>query len=130
MTQAIGVRSTRQRAAVISALGSSAEFRSAQDLHRDMLAGGQKVGLTTVYRTLQALADAGEVDQLRRVDGEAVYRACSSEHHHHLVCRRCGRTVEVSAPAIERWAERTAAAHGFADVEHTVEVSGTCPHCR
>jgi Fur family ferric uptake transcriptional regulator len=90
---------------------------------------GDSVGLTTVYRTLQALADAGKVDVLRTGDGESVYRRCSTSHHHHLVCRNCGRTVEVEGPAVERWAEKIGAQHGFVRVTHNVEVFGTCPDC-
>jgi Fur family ferric uptake transcriptional regulator len=123
------LRSTRQRAAVAAALDSVAEFRSAQDLHDLLKHRGDAVGLTTVYRTLQALADAGEIDVLRTAEGEAVYRRCSTGHHHHLVCRDCGRTVEVAGPAVERWADRVAAEHGFADVSHTLEIFGTCGEC-
>ena len=84
------------------------DFTSAQDLHARLRERGQTVGLATVYRTLQSMADAGEVDVLRTDDGEAVYRACSHRHHHHhLVCRACGRTVEVEGPAVERWADRS-----------------------
>jgi Fur family ferric uptake transcriptional regulator len=123
------VRTTRQRSAIAAALDETSEFQSAQDLHALLRRRGDNIGLTTVYRTLQALADAGEVDVLRHADGEAVYRRCSTGHHHHLVCRRCGRTVEVEGPAVERWAETVAARHGFRDVEHTVEVFGTCERC-
>jgi Fur family transcriptional regulator, ferric uptake regulator len=122
-------RSTRQRAAVAAALDTVDDFRSAQELHDLLRHRGEAVGLTTVYRTLQSLADAGEVDVLRTADGESVYRRCSSGHHHHLVCRACGRTVEVEGPAVERWAERIAGRHGFVDVSHTLEVFGTCPAC-
>lgn len=123
-------RATRQRAAVAAVLADTTDFRSAQDLHAILRDRGERVGLTTVYRTLQALADSGEVDMLRSADGETVYRHCSSEaHHHHLVCRKCGRTVEVEGPDVERWAEKVGAAHGFVDVTHTVEVFGTCPDC-
>ena len=88
------VRATRQRAAVAALLTESEEFRSAQDLHLLLRARGEAIGLTTVYRTLQSMADGGEVDVLRSGDGETVYRRCSTGHHHHLVCRSCGRTVE------------------------------------
>jgi Fur family ferric uptake transcriptional regulator len=124
------VRSTRQRTAVAELLGRVDGFRSAQDLHDLLRAEGASVGLTTVYRHLQALADAGQVDVLRNADGESVYRRCPTEaHHHHLVCRTCGRSVEVEGPEVETWAARTASAHGFTDVEHTVEVLGTCSGC-
>jgi Fur family ferric uptake transcriptional regulator len=123
-------RTTRQGAAVTAALAAAGGFRSAQDLHAELRGAGERIGLTTVYRHLQGLAGAGAVDVLRGPDGEAVYRRCASErHHHHLVCRRCGRAVEVDGPEVEAWAERTARAAGFLDVEHTVEVFGTCGEC-
>ncbi|KWX00119.1 transcriptional repressor [Carbonactinospora thermoautotrophica] len=122
-------RATRQRAAVAAVLDEVNDFRSAQELHDLLKQRGETVGLTTVYRTLQALAAAGEVDVLRTDDGEAVYRRCSRSHHHHLVCRRCGRTVEVEGPAVERWAEKVADEHGYTDVSHQVEIFGTCPAC-
>ncbi len=122
-------RSTRQRAAVHEILGESAEFRTAQQLHDELRHQGLRVGLTTVYRTLQALAEGAEVDVIRTGDGEAAYRRCSSGHHHHLVCRSCGRAVEVSGPAVERWADAVAAEHGFRDVSHDLEIFGTCSAC-
>jgi Fur family ferric uptake transcriptional regulator len=63
-------------------------------------------------------------------DGVTAYRRCSPAHHHHLVCRNCGRTIEVDGPAVERWAKNISAAHGFLAVEHKVEVIGTCPDCQ
>ena len=124
-----GVRATRQRAAVARLLDEIGEFRTAQELHEELRRRGEAIGLTTVYRTLQGLTDAGEVDVLRTDSGESAYRRCSAHHHHHLVCRHCGRTVEVEGPAVERWAERVAAEHGFRDVSHTVEIFGTCAGC-
>ena len=117
---------TRQQVAVTTELKAVEDFTSAQALHARLRAGGSAVGLATVYRTLTTLAAHGEVDVLRTDDGEAVYRACSSGHHHHLVCRDCGRTVEVAGPAVETWTERVAREHGFRDVAHTVEIVGTC----
>jgi len=127
---AIGTRSTRQRAAVSSVLDEQDEFRTAQEIHAALRQAGEAVGLTTVYRTLQALADSEEVDVLRNADGETAYRRCSKGHHHHLVCRDCGRTVEVEGPAVERWADKVAAEHGYSDVSHTLEIFGTCADCR
>lgn len=122
-------RTTRQRAALLAVLGQVDEFRSAQSLHATLRERGDRIGLATVYRHLQALAEAGEVDVLRTGDGEAVYRHCSRGHHHHLVCRRCGRTVEVAGPAVEHWTDHVAAEHGFTEVSHTLEVFGRCPAC-
>lgn len=124
------LRPTRQRLAVVGAMDSFEGFRSAQEIHELLSSRGESVGLATVYRTLQRLAEAGEVDMLRAEDGEAIYRRCSETHHHHLVCRTCGRTVEVEGPAVERWTRSIAAEHGFSDVSHTLEIFGICSECR
>lgn len=122
-------RRTRQRAAVEEILAGQEEFRTAQQIHDDLRHRGVSVGLTTVYRTLQAMADADEVDVIRSSEGEASYRRCSDGHHHHLVCRSCGRTVEISGPAVEKWARATATEHGFREVSHDLEIFGTCSDC-
>jgi len=123
-------RSTRQKRALAAALESSDSFLSAQDLFNELQARGENVGLTTVYNQLRALAEAGDIDARRGDDGETRYRRCDTEHHHHhLVCRFCGRTVEVEGPEVESWAARVAADQGFVDVIHTVEVIGSCRRC-
>jgi Fur family ferric uptake transcriptional regulator len=124
-------RVTRQRIAVAEALIEVDDFRSAQQLHEYLRAHGDSIGLATVYRTLQALAEARQVDVLRTADGESLYRRCERrEHHHHLVCRSCGATVEIDGPNVESWAAQVGAAHGFTDIEHTIELFGTCQACR
>ncbi len=122
-------RRTRQRTAVDSILAEREDFRTAQEIHDELRRLGERVGLTTVYRTLQAMTEAGELDALRTADGETAYRRCSTGHHHHLVCRSCGRTVEVSGPAVETWANAVAEQHGFRDVSHDLEIFGTCENC-
>ncbi|MGA9872367.1 MAG: Fur family transcriptional regulator [Rhodococcus sp. (in: high G+C Gram-positive bacteria)] len=126
----VGVRATKQRSAISDLLDNIDEFRSAQDLHDELRKRGEGIGLTTVYRTLQTLADAGTVDVLRIDTGESVYRRCSTGHHHHLVCRDCGYTVEVEGPTVEKWSQGVAETNGFSDVSHTIEIFGTCSECR
>ena len=130
MTSNAPARSTRQKRALAAALAETDAFRSAQELHTAIREQGARVGLTTVYNQLRALADSGEVDVLRAEDGETLYRRCrSDDHHHHVLCRVCGRTVEVAGRAVEKWAAKVAAEAGFVDVRHTVEVVGTCADC-
>jgi len=120
-------RSTKQRDAVASYLSDLTTFVSAQQIYAGLREQGSTIGLATVYRALQGLVEDEAVDALRSDDGEVVYRRCrSGQHHHHLVCRECGRTVEVEGPAVEQWADAMAAQHGFRDVSHTLEVFGTC----
>jgi Fur family ferric uptake transcriptional regulator len=123
-------RETRQKRALAAVLDETEAFRSAQDLYGELRARGQNVGLTTVYNQLRVLADAGQVDTLRTEDGETLYRRCGSDHHHHhLVCRSCGATVEVEGPEVESWADGVASRHGFVDIAHTLEIVGTCADC-
>lgn len=123
-------RPTRQRTAIAEALSGTAEFRSAQEIHAALARRDERVGLATVYRNLQAMAGDGEVDVIRTADGEAVYRSCATDdHHHHVVCRSCGLAVEVTGDAVERWAEAVAAEHGFTEIRHTVEIDGLCATC-
>lgn len=123
------LRPTRQRTAVAETLEASEDFRSAQEIHETMTRRGIRIGLATVYRTLAAMAEIGQVDMLRGEDGEALYRRCSATHHHHLVCRHCGATVEVEGPAVERWTRSIAEQHGYAEISHELEIFGTCPAC-
>lgn len=123
-------RSTRQKRAVWAALNSLEDFVSAQDLHRILENRGEKVSLATVYRVLQTHQEEGLLDVLRPDDGEAIYRLCAAEeHHHHLVCRVCGLAVEFEAPEVETWTSELARKNGFTEVQHTLEVYGLCEKC-
>jgi Fur family ferric uptake transcriptional regulator len=125
------VRGTRQAEALASVLGSLPGFLSAQQIHAELRRRGERIGLTTVYRHLQVLSEDGQLDTIRDVSGETLYRRCRSEahHHHHLICRRCGSSVEVEGRPVEQWAEKVAAESGFTAVDHTVELFGLCPRC-
>lgn len=126
----LGARSTRQRAAVVTVLRDMDNFSSAKEIYEELSKREQKVGLTTVYRTLQALASINAVDVLPMASGETLYRHCTSEaHHHHLVCTECGRTEEIDGGPVERWASEQALAHGFKLTGHTAEVFGVCRDC-
>jgi len=122
-------RHTWQREAVREALGESEAFVSAQALHSALRDGGSSIGLATVYRALADLATEGEADSLQQ-EGESLYRACTpGSHHHHLICRSCGLTVEIEADAVEQWARTVAAEHGFTQPNHIVDVFGLCAAC-
>lgn len=125
-------RNTRQGGAVRAALQAAAGFCSAQDVYATLRAQRQAVGLSTVYRHLQSLVDDGLADVIRTPDGETTYRYCGEAaqgHHHHLVCRRCGRTEEIEGRAVEQWAREMSQRYGFTDLDHTVELFGTCAEC-
>jgi Fur family ferric uptake transcriptional regulator len=123
------MRSTRQRRAVVAVVNGLDGFASSQTIHEALTARGDKVGLSTVYRTLHALSDAGAVDWLRARDGELLYRKCGPQQHHHLVCHQCGHTVEITGSPMEDWARLVAADSGWAEVTYSIDVFGRCPAC-
>lgn len=125
-----GRHATRQGELIADVLGDLSEFSSAQEIHAELRRRGHPVGLTTVYRHLNLLAERGGVDALHTPEGETVYRRCAAEaHHHHLICRSCGKTLEFEGEEVERWAESIARSANFHDVSHTVEIFGTCDEC-
>jgi Fur family ferric uptake transcriptional regulator len=121
------VRPTRQRVAVVEALAAEPNDATAQDIHARLR---DKVGLATVYRTLTLLSDAGVADTLNHRPGETCYRLCGEGHHHHLVCGRCHRVVELGDCDVERRLKALAAEHGFTISGHTLELTGVCASCR
>lgn len=114
---------------VLTVLERVGGFASAQEVYQLLQRNSQSIGLTTVYRALQSLLDDKVVDTLRRDDGEAIYRLCGENHHHHLVCKGCGDTVEIEGGAIEKWAKTMAEEFGYRDVGHTAEIFGLCKKC-
>lgn len=124
-------RMTRQRAALLDAL-SAGDFRSAQAWHDHLRHEGERIGLATVYRTLQAMVESGEVDAVVTETGETLYRRCEAvnDHHHHLRCRVCGAAEDIDMPSFEAWADAMAAQHGYEELDHIVELTGVCADCR
>lgn len=122
---------TRAQRAVLQALSRREAFASAQEIHAALRTTGSPVGLTSVYRALQTLSEQGVVDAVRDPSGEVVYRQCVTDsHHHHVRCVSCGATVEVEAPALERWLADIVRTHGYEVHGHTLDVTGLCPRCR
>lgn len=120
---------TKQRQLVYDHLDNADEFVSAQQVHVALRNEGEAIGLATVYRALQWLSEARMVDTIRSNEGEAIYRRCSPVHHHHLICKVCGRAVEVAGDALEDWSRQVAAAHGYREPDHYAEIYGICPNC-
>ena len=125
-----GLRVTRQRLRVLEELAREPHDVTAQELHRRLREGGERIGLATVYRTLGALAEHGIVDTLAHSPLEACYRLCGEGHHHHLVCSECHRVVELAECGLDEWLAAAAAREGFVATAHRVEVVGLCDGCR
>jgi Fur family ferric uptake transcriptional regulator len=125
-------RITRQQRAIRDATHGLTSFASSQRVHDDLRRAGVRVGLATVYRTLHWLAESGEIDSVVSPSGEVWYRGCASDHehrHHHLVCRACGRGVDLESPEVNAWIESVEMQNHFRNVDRTVQLSGLCGDC-
>ena len=120
---------TKSGVEIAKFLADRKTFASAQEIFVGLRAEGRNFGLATIYRALQSLTSTGDVDVLRRNDGEALYRKCGEDHHHHLICKECGKTIEIEGVSVEEWAHTIARRHGFREIQHSAEIYGTCPDC-
>jgi len=123
-----GLRRTPQRRAVLDAL-MGGRAMSAQEVHEAARVTTPELGLSTVYRTLITLSEAGVVDAIGQHDGEATYRLCSGGHHHHLICDTCRRVVELSECDLTAVQDAIAAEHGFSVTGHSLTFHGVCGDC-
>lgn len=104
---------------------------SAQDLHARLRESGSKVGIASVYRALEALQGLGLLHRTDLGEGSGLYEPIvpDGEHHHHLVCDRCGRVTPFEDDALEGAIEKLARNRGHEPAEHEVVIRGTCASC-
>jgi Fur family ferric uptake transcriptional regulator len=122
---------TRPREWIASILAREPRFLSASQIHERTKCLGMRVSLSTVYRTLDHLHAKGDVIARAQSDGEATYMVCApAQHHHHAICRRCGRVEDVDCSVTDRFAQSLRTLHGFDIDEHAMEFFGTCRDCR
>jgi Fur family transcriptional regulator, ferric uptake regulator len=124
-----GLRVTNQRISVLDTLTERDDAVTAQDLYLEFRRQGESIGLSTVYRTLTSLVDAGLLDTFQR-GGEQAFRACSPKHHHHLVCTTCNQVTELEAGLVEEWVGKVAETYDFAVTSHKADIYGTCTACQ
>ncbi|HEY8310903.1 MAG TPA: transcriptional repressor [Gemmatimonadaceae bacterium] len=121
---------TRPREQIARVLRDERRYLSAAEIHDLLKRGRSKVSLSTVYRTLDLLSSKGEASSRVDEQGEATYVVCAPTHHHHAICRRCGRVEEVACDAMERFADDLRSYHGFELDEHAMEFFGRCSACK
>jgi Fur family ferric uptake transcriptional regulator len=126
--RAAGLTATVQRQLVLGALEGRERPVTTLELHEQLRGQGRQVGLTTVYRTLHALAEAGLVHVFHR-DGELAYRHCRDGPHHHLVCEACGLVVERPTQTVARWLQQVRAEEDFVPNPQHSDLYGVCGAC-
>jgi Fur family ferric uptake transcriptional regulator len=127
-----GHRASAPRAAVVDALAELGCSSTARDIADRVEGGGRSVGLASIYRTLELLEQMRLVQRLDMGEGSARYEPAhpGGEHHHHIVCERCGHVAAFEDPGLERAIERLASRVDYAVDGHDVTLRGECPDCR
>ncbi len=121
---------TRPREQISAVLQREQRYLSAAEIYDLLKRTRAKVSLSTVYRTLGLLEEQGQASSRTDQRGEATYVHCAPTHHHHAICRRCGKVEEVACDAIERVVEALRDYHGFDLADHAMEFFGKCAACK
>ena len=122
---------TKPREQITAILRSERRYLSAAEIYARLSRSEAKVALSTVYRTLDHLLAKGEIAVRTDAAGEATYVLCGGEeHHHHAICRICGRIEDVDCNALEQFTRALRAHNGFELEDHAMEFFGTCAACR
>jgi Fur family transcriptional regulator, ferric uptake regulator len=127
-----GYRTGAARTAVVSVLARGDCCRTVPEIAAELRADGREVGIASVYRVLDVLAEQNLVQKLDLGDGRAHYERVdvSDDHHHHLVCNECGRVEPFADDELEAALRRVERDTGFAVASHDVLLRGACDDCR
>lgn len=122
---------TPQRRLILDIFLAEPGHVSSEELYAKVKRRDQAIGQATVYRTLKLLAECALAQAVSFADGITRYEPhFGVEHHDHLICEACGRTIEIVDPVIERRQEELAAKYGFSLSRHKMDLYGLCPDCR
>lgn len=124
------VYATSPRKAVIDLLKSEPRYLTAAAIYRLLREDNPRLALSTVYRTLELLAQLGTVSSRTEVNGETAYVFCTDEHHHHAICNVCGHVDEVDCAAIDQFKAALKSQQSFELDDHSIEFYGRCANCR
>lgn len=129
--QASGLRRTSQRDFILEIFLSTEEHLTSEDLHALVHRKDPTVGLTTVYRTLKLLTEAGLAREVRFGDNKTYYEHhYNHDHHDHMICTECGKVIEFFSPDIEDLQDQMANNFGFRPTHHSLRLWGVCSDCQ
>ncbi len=124
-----GIRLTPQRMMILEAIAARDDHFSAEEIYAQVRQRYSHMNLSTVYRTLEVLAQAGLVTETDLADGRVRYHWTEKSRHHHLICQGCGQVVDLEESLLEPLKERLRRDYGFeANIAH-VNIFGRCARC-
>ena len=127
----VGLKQTEQRNAILRTFLETREHLSSDELHQLVKKTDPRIGLTTVYRTLKLLAGCGLASEVAFHDGISRYEhQYNRRSHHHMVCTKCGSSVEFFSPEIDRLEQEIGRKHHYETTRHTFQIYGLCEDCR
>jgi Fur family ferric uptake transcriptional regulator len=125
-----GHRLTPQRMLVIEALHNADRHISAEEIYKQLHGRYPYANISTVYRTLELLKKLDLVTETDFGEGRVRYHVAENGHHHHLVCRSCGKIIDLQESALHPLKDTLLQKYGFAaDLRH-LAISGECRACR
>ncbi len=126
-----GLRRTSQRDTIFEIFTQARKHLSSEDLYRRVKETDPRVGITTVYRTLNLLAECGLARKSHFGDGFIRYEpGYNITHHDHLICLDCGNVTEFFSEQLELLQDEVVNRHGFEMQDHSLRIWGRCRSCR
>jgi Fur family ferric uptake transcriptional regulator len=127
----VGLKQTGQRGTILRTFLETREHLSTDELHRLVKKKDDRIGFTTVYRTLKLLAGCGLASEVAFHDGIARYEhQYNRRSHHHMVCTECGASVEFFSPQVGEIEQEIGRQHHYVTTRHTFQIYGVCHACR
>jgi Fur family ferric uptake transcriptional regulator len=128
--EAAGHRLTKPRRALAELIDAREGAFSAADLVADARGRRLGIGRATIFRAIELLEGIGALERIDLPTGEHAYVPCGPDHHHHVICHRCSRSVEIGDLGLAAIARDIARRTGYRIDEHRLELFGLCPDCR
>jgi Fur family ferric uptake transcriptional regulator len=124
------LRMSHPRLRIYQELSNAERPLSPRELYQGLLKKKRRIGLTTIYRSLDLFESMGIV--FRVINGSNVkYRLCELEdHHHHIICKTCGHVAELDFCDISSWSEKVMESTGYEVTDHQVNFYGFCKACK
>jgi Fur family ferric uptake transcriptional regulator len=127
----VGLKQTGQRGVILRTFLDTRDHLSTDELYRLVKKHDERIGFTTVYRTLKLLAECGLASEVAFNDGVTRYeQQYNRRNHHHMVCTECGSSVEFFSRDIERIEQEVGRKNKYLPTRHTFQIYGICERCQ